>query len=380
MAITSINRNSSVSPYQRLMAQDFTLGKISKSGFLPEVEPVSAIVGREKTQIVDKDDIDYKRVKQYEEKVFGRKNQEEPVLSALPKPRENNSGREVAVMQTPKENKSNERVDTSKENTNRVNDSKDNANRDNTSKANDSKAFASEQKSVNGKELTEAEKKIVQELKKIDQEVRTHEQAHMSAGSGLVRGGASYSYTQGPDGQRYATGGEVSIDMSPESDPAKTEAKMQQVIAAAMAPADPSPQDYSVAASASRIAAQARVEKMRPNEDDNTDAQKIEFEAVSSNNQTSKKVDVSEEDDVASDDVVINENVATKNVVATTSSRDDSIQNNNNINNNNTSNNTSRNSNININIIRADGKLRAYSNNQSNLDNNQTGRITNFVA
>lgn len=115
-----------------------------------------------------------------------------------------------------------------------------------------------------GNELSPAQEKAVDELKKIDAEVRAHEAAHMAAGSGLVKGGASFSYTNGPDGKRYAVGGEVSIDISPvDGDPEATIRKMQQVKSAAMAPAEPSSQDVSVAARAGQIEAQARAESMK---------------------------------------------------------------------------------------------------------------------
>jgi len=106
-------------------------------------------------------------------------------------------------------------------------------------------------------ELSEQEKKVVEELKKRDREVRAHEQAHLSAGGGLVRGGASYSYQVGPDGKQYAIGGEVQIDISPGSNPETTIRKMQQVRRAALAPAEPSGQDRAVASSASKIEAEA---------------------------------------------------------------------------------------------------------------------------
>jgi hypothetical protein len=108
-------------------------------------------------------------------------------------------------------------------------------------------------------ELTEEEKKRVQELKQIDHEVRAHEQAHLAAGAGLTRGGAQFEYERGPDRNQYAVAGEVKIDISPvKGDPRATIEKMQQVKRAALAPADPSPQDRSVANRASRIEAQAR--------------------------------------------------------------------------------------------------------------------------
>ena len=51
--------------------------------------------------------------------------------------------------------------------------------------------------------LSEADLKIVSELKARDRVVRAHEMAHMAAGAGIVTRGASFSYQTGPDGQRY---------------------------------------------------------------------------------------------------------------------------------------------------------------------------------
>src|SRR5512133_1362304 len=90
-------------------------------------------------------------------------------------------------------------------------------------------------------ELTEEERKMVLELKNRDREVRAHEAAHMAAGGQHINGGAKYSYQKGPDGQRYAVGGEVSIDTSAvKNDPQATIMKMQVVKRAASAPASPS--------------------------------------------------------------------------------------------------------------------------------------------
>lgn len=136
--------------------------------------------------------------------------------------------------------------------------------------------FKKENESASGKkELTDGEKKIVEDLKKIDREVRIHEQAHLSAAGGLSSGGASFSYTQGPDGKRYATAGEVGIDVSPvEGKPEETIRRMQQVRRAATAPADPSAQDRSVAASASRLEAKARAELSNPQIEDKEEEKK----------------------------------------------------------------------------------------------------------
>lgn len=109
-------------------------------------------------------------------------------------------------------------------------------------------------------ELTPEEQQEVQQLKQADRKVRAHEQAHLAAGAGLVRGGPSYTYQLGPDNQRYAVSGEVSIDVSPGRTPKETIPKAQQIRAAALAPADPSPQDHSVAAKANRLESDARIE------------------------------------------------------------------------------------------------------------------------
>lgn len=116
---------------------------------------------------------------------------------------------------------------------------------------------------ASGKKLTPAQEEDVAKLQALDKAVRAHEQAHMAAGGGLVRGGASFSYERGPDGQSYAVGGEVSIDTSPGSTPADTIAKAQQIQAAALAPADPSSQDRAVAAAAAQMEARAREEQSR---------------------------------------------------------------------------------------------------------------------
>ena len=97
-------------------------------------------------------------------------------------------------------------------------------------------------------------------LKARDQEVRQHEAAHMAAAGGLVTSGASYTYQKGPDGVRYAIGGEVGIDTSPGRTPQETIDRARQIQAAALAPADPSGQDLAVAARAQQMALQARSE------------------------------------------------------------------------------------------------------------------------
>jgi hypothetical protein len=114
-----------------------------------------------------------------------------------------------------------------------------------------------------GDELTPEQKAQVEKLKQIDQRVRAHEAAHLAAGGGLAMGGATYGYVQGPDGQRYATSGEVQIDTSPGKTPEETIEKARQIQRAAMAPSDPSGQDRAVAAQAGAMMAQARQDLAR---------------------------------------------------------------------------------------------------------------------
>lgn len=110
------------------------------------------------------------------------------------------------------------------------------------------------------KQQQQAEQQELRELQARDREVRSHEQAHASVG-GSYAGSPSYSYQQGPDGRQYAIGGEVQIDISPVSgDPQATIQKMQQVKAAALAPAEPSAADRRIAAEASQRLLQAQAE------------------------------------------------------------------------------------------------------------------------
>lgn len=113
--------------------------------------------------------------------------------------------------------------------------------------------------------LKPEELEVVAELSARDQEVRTHEQQHQAVG-GQFAGAASFSYQTGPDGVQYAVGGEVSIDISAvPNNPQATIEKMRIVRSAALAPAEPSAQDRSVAAAATRIMLQAQSELANQN-------------------------------------------------------------------------------------------------------------------
>ena len=118
-----------------------------------------------------------------------------------------------------------------------------------------------------GGDLTDEEKDQVRQLKQRDQEVRRHEAAHASVG-GQFAGAPSFTYEAGPDGQRYAVGGEVSIDVSPGRTPEETARKADQIRAAALAPADPSGQDRAVAAAAVKMKLDANAEAAKQHQDE----------------------------------------------------------------------------------------------------------------
>ncbi len=128
--------------------------------------------------------------------------------------------------------------------------------------------------------LSTDEKKQVKELKARDQEVRSHENAHLAASGGNAIGGPAFVYQTGPDGQQYAVGGHVNIDTGQEATPEETVTKMASVLAAAMAPAEPSSQDISVASKAMNKLAEARhelsVEKAEESQEESNDEEGYE--------------------------------------------------------------------------------------------------------
>jgi hypothetical protein len=125
-----------------------------------------------------------------------------------------------------------------------------------------------------GRPLSEKEQAVVEQLQDRDAEVRAHEAAHAAAAGGMG-GRPSFSYQTGPDGRRYAIGGEVGIDMTPGRSPSETIARAEQIRTAALAPADPSSQDRAVAASASAMEAKARAEQIQQRVEEAHDAQAI---------------------------------------------------------------------------------------------------------
>ena len=125
-----------------------------------------------------------------------------------------------------------------------------------------------EQSASRKKDKADDEKEAqIRKLEQTQREVIAHEAAHQAA-AGEFGGAVSYTYTEGPDGKRYITGGEVPIKLKQGDTPEETLRNMQKVQAAANAPADPSGQDRQVAAKAAAIASKARAQASRGDEED----------------------------------------------------------------------------------------------------------------
>lgn len=108
--------------------------------------------------------------------------------------------------------------------------------------------------------LSPEQRRQLAELRTRDREVRAHEAAHQAV-AGRFAGPVKFDFQRGPDGQLYATGGQVQVDTSPvPGDLEATIDKMETIRAAALAPGNPSAQDQAVAAQALREIVQARAE------------------------------------------------------------------------------------------------------------------------
>lgn len=103
------------------------------------------------------------------------------------------------------------------------------------------------------------EKIAVDKMMNIERQVTAHEQAHKAV-AGQFAGPISYDYVTGPDGRKYIVGGDVPIYAPEGRSPEETVQIMERVKRAALAPADPSAQDVSVAAQAAQIQMAARAE------------------------------------------------------------------------------------------------------------------------
>lgn len=164
------------------------------------------------------------------------------------------------------------------------------------------------------------QERVINELQRRDKEVRSHELAHAAVG-GSFTGAPNYSFKTGPDGKKYAVGGEVSVDLSTiAGNPTATIAKMQKVHAAALAPANPSAQDTKVAANAIQIILQAQSELQI--QDSNTAKIVAEDDNEGSLVIDSNQSDESKSDDGLGFDAFINKTLTAQDSVAPTQSNE----------------------------------------------------------
>ncbi len=113
---------------------------------------------------------------------------------------------------------------------------------------------------ANPNQLSRSEREQLRRLKQRDQEVRLHEMAHMVSAGPYASGPPSFTYQVGPDGKRYAIGGEVNVDTAPEETPEATILKMQTIRRASVSTTDQSVKDVQVAAQAAMTEMRARAQ------------------------------------------------------------------------------------------------------------------------
>jgi len=87
------------------------------------------------------------------------------------------------------------------------------------------------------------------------------------AASGGLAGSPSYTYQTGPDGKKYAVGGEVSISRGGSSNTDQALSEAQSVKRGALAPAQPSSQDRAVAARAEADIRRLQAKKAQENQE-----------------------------------------------------------------------------------------------------------------
>lgn len=141
------------------------------------------------------------------------------------------------------------------------------------------------------KELSQEEQDQIAKLKARDAEVRSHEQAHIAAAAGISASAPSYDYEEGPDGQKYAVSGEVNLSYSSGGDPETDLRNAQTLKAAALAPAQPSGQDLSVAQNADKIIADAKARMAEEKEQSNSqDSSVAETKSTSDSTETTTSI------------------------------------------------------------------------------------------
>ncbi len=115
----------------------------------------------------------------------------------------------------------------------------------------------------NPNEKSEEENRTLQKLKNRDQEVRLHEAQHNRNPGTVSIGGPQYTYTIGPDGKVYATGGQVMVTTGASGDPKTALRKARALKSAALSTGEPSSMDMAAAVSAREMEMEAIIKLAR---------------------------------------------------------------------------------------------------------------------
>lgn len=86
---------------------------------------------------------------------------------------------------------------------------------ENEEKARIIKSDSHTETSTNNLKLSQEEQKEVEEMRRINGEVKRRELAHRAVAGNYARGVISYEYETGPDGKKYAVEGHITIDARP---------------------------------------------------------------------------------------------------------------------------------------------------------------------
>jgi hypothetical protein len=172
----------------------------------------------------------------------------------------------------------------SRENNNQLNINSDKKNQPLLSSKDSSKTKADDKSFIhNGIDLS-SNRLIAQRLQDIDAAVKAHEKTHLLILGGYAKGTIQYDYIILPNGEHYAVGGSIGVDLKPvPGDPEATIRKARIVRWAALGPNVPSVADKQIALEAYQMEMQAQrqLHKKELKEEINLESTEIPIESSS---------------------------------------------------------------------------------------------------
>ncbi len=140
-------------------------------------------------------------------------------------------------------------------------------------------AQENEEKSTNDQKLSKVEQKEVEELERIDSQVRRHELTQKAIAGSYAKESVSFDYVTGPDGKKYAKEGHIKIDTRPiPNNPEATIRKARAIRSVGLTSTNTSSQNRSVSAEIAKIEREARMELKTEQRKESDDTAKIVFE------------------------------------------------------------------------------------------------------